>query len=52
MDRFFQCLVSRAGSNGRCNTIWCGVLVLDVLQALQDQVQIGRVDFSGGRSYL
>src|ERR1700720_2103545 len=29
-----------------------GVLVLDVLQALQDQVQIGRFDFSGGRSYL
>ena len=29
-----------------------GVLVLDVLQALQDQVQIGRFDFSGGRGYL
>jgi hypothetical protein len=28
------------------------VLVLDVLQALQYQVQIGRFDFSGGRSHL
>jgi hypothetical protein len=29
-----------------------GLLMLDVLQALQDQGQIGRFDFSGGRSYL
>jgi hypothetical protein len=29
-----------------------GVLVLDILQALQYQVQIGRFDFGGGRRHL
>jgi hypothetical protein len=29
-----------------------GVVVLDVLQALQYQIQIGRFDFSGGRRHL